>query len=108
MLNILHLDFDYSQLENIDNVYIPLKYFTNKDYSSILETISKKFDTYICMPTIIKVNYRNLIYSNVENAITKYNIKGFIFSNISNIQFLEEILNFANEEANNYQEFMSN
>ena len=92
LLNILHLDFDYSKLENIDNVYIPLKYFTKKEYSSILETISKKFDTYICMPTIIKVNYRNLIYSNVENAITKYNIKGFIFSNISNIQFLEEIL----------------
>lgn len=92
LLNILNLDFDYSKLENIDNIYIPLKYFTNKIYSNILETISQKFNTYICMPTIIKLNYTNLIYSNIENAIEKYHIKGFVFSNISNIQFLEEIL----------------
>ena len=30
LLNIINLDFDYSKLKNIDNLYIPLKYFSIK------------------------------------------------------------------------------
>ena len=30
LLNIINLEFDYSKLKNIDNLYIPLKYFINK------------------------------------------------------------------------------
>ena len=47
LLNIINLDFDYSKLKNIDNLYIPLKYFINKKYENILKTLTKKFDTYI-------------------------------------------------------------
>lgn len=43
LLNILHLDFDYSKLENIDNIYIPLKYFSTAKYSEILNILQQKF-----------------------------------------------------------------
>lgn len=98
LLNILHEDFDYSKLENIDQVYIPLKYFITNKYELILKTISKKFDTYIYMPTIVKGNYRNLFYTNAEKAIRKYRIKGFVISNICNIKLLNSL--FSNIDKN--------
>lgn len=91
LLTDLNLEFDYSQLENIDNLYIPLKYFTMRKYDEILTLLSHKFDTYIYMPTIIKANYKNLFYANSEVAVKKYNIKGFVVSNISNILLLNEL-----------------
>lgn len=97
LLNILHSDWDYSKLENIDNVYIPLKYFTNKKYSSVLKTLSKKFDTYIYMPTIIKSNYKNLFLANAEDAIKKYDIQGFVISNICNIKLLNNLFSDLNK-----------
>ena len=92
LLNVLHTDFDYSKLDGIDNVYIPLKYFSNAKYSGILEVLQQKFKIYIYMPTIIKANYRNLFYNNIENTIEKYDIKGFVVSNISNLKLLENVL----------------
>lgn len=93
LLNILNTDFDYSKLNNIDNIYIPLKYFSNMKYSKILNTLQEKFKIYIYMPTIIKSNYTNLFYDNIEKTLEKYNIKGFVVSNISNFKLLENILN---------------
>lgn len=92
LLNILNLDFDYSKLENIDNIYIPLKYFSTSKYSKILENLQQRFKIYIYMPTIIKANYRNLFYNNIEKTIEKYDIKGFVVSNISNLKLLENVL----------------
>ena len=40
LLNILNTEFDYSKLENIENIYIPLKYFTNKKYENILKLLN--------------------------------------------------------------------
>ena len=92
LLNTLHLDFDYTNLTNdIDNVYIPLKYFTHKKYENILKTLSRNFNIYIYMPTIIKGNYKNLFYANAENSVKKYEIKGFVISNICNIKLLNEL-----------------
>lgn len=93
LLNILNLDFDYSKLNGIDNVYIPLKYFSNIKYSNILECLQKKFKIYIYLPTIIKANYRNLFFNIIEKTIEKYNIKGFVISNISNLKLLQSISN---------------
>ena len=92
LLNILNMDFDYSKLEGFDNVYIPLKYFSIKKYDGILKTLEQKFNVYIYMPTIIKANYRNLIYNNISNTIENHNIKGFVISNISNLKLLEDVL----------------
>ena len=92
LLNILNTDFDYSKLEGFDNVYIPLKYFTIKKYNEILKVLEQKFNVYIYMPTIIKSNYRNLFFNNIEKTISNYDIKGFVISNISNLKLLENVL----------------
>ena len=102
ILKILNEKYDYSSLEGIDIVYIPLKYFVNKKYSNILETLSKKFELYIYLPTIIKANYRNLLSLNIENAIKSYNIKGFVLSNISNLLLLDNVLENCSLNKNNF------
>ena len=107
LLNILNEKYDYSSLEGIDIVYIPLKYFVNKKYSNILETLSKKFELYIYLPTIIKANYRNLLSLNIENAIKSYNIKGFVLSNISNLLLLDNVLENCSLNKNNFN-FIAN
>lgn len=104
LLNLLNVDFDYSKLENIDNIYIPLKYFTNRKYSKILKTISEKFDTYIYLPTIVKGNYKNLFYANSESAVKKYDIKGFVISNICNIKLLNDLF----EDLDKYFKIIAN
>lgn len=104
LLNKLNLDFDYNNLENIDNIYIPLKYFTNRKYSSILKTLSAKFDTYIYMPTIIKANYKNLFYANAQMAIEQYSIKGVVVSNICNILLLQDLF----EDLDKYYQLITN
>lgn len=104
LLNKINIDFDYSKLNNIDNIYIPLKYFTNKQYSNILKILSKKFDTYIYMPTIIKGNYQNLFYSNAEKSVKSFDIKGFVISNICNINLLNNLF----KNSNKYFKLVSN
>lgn len=96
LLNILNLDFDYSKLENIDNIYIPLKYFSTTKYSDILNVLQENSNIYIYMPTIIKSNYRNLFFNNIEKTIEKYNIKGFVVSNLSNFKLLDAVIKNKN------------
>lgn len=96
LLNILSTSFDYSKLKDIDDVYIPLKYFNHKNYKNILKTISKKFNTYIYLPTILKGNYKNLFYTNAKNTVEKYNIKGFVVSNMGNIKLLNDLFTDLN------------
>lgn len=107
LLNILNDKYDYSSLEGIDIVYIPLKYFVNKKYSNILETLSQKFELYIYLPTIIKANYRNLLSLNIENAIKTYHVKGFVLSNISNLLLLNNVLENCSLNKNNFN-FIAN
>lgn len=104
LLNNLDTNFNYNKLENIDNIYIPLKFFTSNKYENILKTISKKFDTYIYMPTIIRVNYNNLFFTKVKAAVSKYNIKGFVISNIGNIHLLHNLF----EDLNKHFKIISN
>lgn len=92
LLNILNLDYDYSKLsDKIKNVYIPLKYFTNRTFADILHILDSKFNIYIYMPTIIKSNYKNLLLSNIENTLQNYKIQGFVISNICNFKLLESL-----------------
>ncbi len=68
LLNDLNLEYDYSKLNGVHNLYIPLKFFVNKNYENILKVLNKKFSTYIYLPTIIRANYRNLFYDNIVNT----------------------------------------
>lgn len=98
LLNILNLDFNYNKLESVDEIYIPLKYFTQKKYSPILKTLNKKADLYIYMPTIVKGNYKNLFYNNAETAVKNYNIRGFVVSNICSIKLLHDLFDNINKD----------
>lgn len=104
LLNIINKDFDYNKLDYVDDVYIPLKYFTNKQYETCLKTISKKFDTYIYMPTIVRGNYKNLFLANAEIAVNKYNIQGFVISNICTVKLLNSLF----KDLNKYFKIIAN
>ncbi len=97
LLNNLNKNFDYSKIDDIENVYIPLKYFSMKDYKEILHILDDKFKLYIYMPTIIKSNYKNLLYNNIETTLENYNIKGFVISNICNIKLLKLLFKNVNK-----------
>lgn len=115
LLNVLDINTNYSELENVDNIYIPLKYFADPEYANIIKNLSSSFNTYIYMPTIIKGNYRNLFTNNIDSALENYDIKGFVLSNIGTIDMLEKYKNkyefignytlnvFNNASVNAYQ-----
>ena len=100
LLNILYTEFDYSKLEDVDNLYIPLNYFNDKKFDNILKTLTKKFNTYIYLPTIKKINYRNLFYNNIKDTVNKYQIKGFVISNIGNLLLLNDLFEDLNKSFN--------
>ena len=90
LLNLINKNFDYTNLQNIDNIYIPFKFFVLKDFAPIIQKIIEKFNTYIYMPTIIRNNYTTLIKNNLPNILNTYNIKGFVLSNIGNFELLKQ------------------
>ncbi len=105
LLNILDKNVNYLILENIDNLYIPLKYFFDNTYTSILKNLSKKFNTYIYLPNILKDKIINNL--NLNNIVSDFNIKGFVVSNLSQIEKLKQlnlelIGNFNLNIYNNY------
>lgn len=91
LLNILKENENYENLQNINKIYIPLKYFSSKKYENIIKNISNKFDTYIYLPTIIKGNYKNLLDYLIDNSIDNFSIKGFVISNLANGIFIEKM-----------------
>lgn len=94
LLNTLNLNYDYLELKNVSKIYIPFKYFLNKDFSLLIFNICKKFDTYIYMPTIIRNNYNKLIRNNLPTILGNFKIKGFVLSNIGNFELLKDYKNY--------------
>ena len=88
LLNILNLNFDYNKLKNIDKIYIPLKYFKNKDYQDIIVNLSNKYKLYIYLPTLIKKDYMSIAKTIINNAIYDYNIFGIVVSNLSQLDII--------------------
>ena len=93
LLNLLNTNFNYTLLKNVDNIYIPFKYFILKDFENIIKDITNNFNTYIYMPTIIRKNYKNLIENNITNILNFYNINGFVLSNIGDFELLKKYQN---------------
>lgn len=91
LLNEINLDYDYSNLEHVDNIYIPFKYFLNKDYFDILTNFTENL--FIYMPSIIRDNYKKLINTNISNIISTFKIKGFVISNLADLEILQEFKN---------------
>lgn len=87
--NVLNSNLDYKKLNKFTNAYIPLKYFYDSKYKEIINDISSKANIYICLPVIIKGNYKFLLANYINTAIENYDIHGFVFSNIGNIEYLK-------------------
>ena len=92
LLEDINLDYDYNALTGADNIYIPLKFFSNKKYHDLIMNLSQKFSVFVYMPTIIKANYKNLLLNNLDNIVKTFNIKGFVVSNIAGVIFLQKYM----------------
>lgn len=95
-LNNMSEYFDYEKIEDIDNVYIPLRFFVFSKYKSQIQKICNKYNTYILMPSISKSNYENI---NIDE-ILKNNIKGVVVSNLSQIEQFKAYKKIANYTFN--------
>ena len=96
LLEAFNENYDYSKLNNIDNLYIPLRFLINKKYNTKLLDLSHKFNLFIYMPTIIKQNYKNLLLNGLDEIVSYYSIKGFVISNISGFKYLDKYINNPN------------
>lgn len=92
LLNNLDLSFDYSKLLYTDKIYVPLKFFAKKEYKDIIKYLSNSSELYVYMPTIIKDNYRNIIYNSLDKYIKEFNIKGIVASNLASINSLSKYI----------------
>ncbi len=89
LLNELYKNYNYSNLKNVDKIYLPLKYFVSNDFTDILNTLSHKGKLYLYMPFIIKDKYIKSIRNCIENIVSKFNICGFVISEYSSIDYLK-------------------
>lgn len=111
LLNELYLDFDYNKLQNIDRLYIPVKYFMDNKYHDILKLLNTKGNLYIYLPTIVRDNYRNLIFRNMDSFINDYDIKGMVATNIAAMENIPKYKNIdviANFSFNIFNKYTIN
>lgn len=94
LFNDINKDFDYVKLDfnNIENIYIPISFFMNKNYTNIIKIFEKYTNIYIYMPVILKTNYKNLVANIIDNIFKDYKIKGFVVSNISGFKMIANII----------------
>lgn len=102
LLNELNVDLDYTNLIDIDNIYIPLKYFYSKKYTDILSILSNKFNIYIYLPNVLREKYINNLFSILSTSISQFNIKGLILSNIFYLNIINRIDNKNLDLVANY------
>lgn len=88
-LNSINNNIDYSKLKGIDGVYIPFRFFLEKDFKDTINKIEKSFNTYILLPNITKSNYEKLIKDNLKDICR--NTKGIVISNLSHINMIKDI-----------------
>lgn len=88
-LNKISKEIDYSKLKNVDNVYIPFKYFLDENLKENIENIYNKFSTYILLPAITKSNYEKLLYNNLPKIAER--VEGIVVSNLSQIYEIEKL-----------------
>ena len=86
LLNNINEQIDYTKLTNLDNVYIPLRFFlSNKEK---VNDICEKFNTYVLLPAITKSSYEKLIENKLRDILNK-KIKGIVISNLSHMKILD-------------------
>ena len=93
LLNILNLNYNYDLLDNVDKLYLPLKYFGNNKYTEIIQTLSNKFNLYIYMPIILRKNFIETAKSIINKSVNEFNIKGAVISHFSQVDLFKEFDN---------------
>lgn len=101
LFNLLSPTLEVEKLPSVDSVYVPLKYFTDKAYESVITALSKRFSLYLYMPTIVRSNYGNLFSAHAKKALDQYHLKGFVISNICNIELLNHT--FVEESERDFE-----
>lgn len=105
-LNKLNNNINYKNLKDINNVYLPIELFFEKENEQKIQEISNNFNTYIIIPAITKGVFNKLILEKLQ----KLNFKGLVLSNISQLNYLkgikkeelELIANYTFNAFNNY------
>ena len=94
LFNDINKNADYTKLDfnSIENIYIPISFFMNKNYADIIKTFEKHTNIYIYMPVILKTNYKNLVANIIDNILKDYKIKGFVVSNISGFKMIANFI----------------
>ena len=88
LINLIDLNNDYTSLEGIDKLYIPLKYFILPKYETLLKNLANNFNLYVYMPHIIlDSRQKNINFNKIKDT---FNIKGFVISHISQIETLKD------------------
>lgn len=93
LLNKLNLDFNYTNINNIDKIYVPLKFFMSSEYLNKIKEITQIAPTYIYMPSIMKDSVIINFNSSIDSILKSFDIKGFVISNISHIYLLAKYKN---------------
>ena len=99
-LNNMNSLLEYEKLENVDRIYIPLRFFVK--YKDIIKNISLKYKTYMLMPTISKGNYNNI---DIQGILKENNIKGVVVSNLSQIEKFKGMDLIANYTMNIFNDY---
>lgn len=108
MLLELNTDFDYTKVDDVDRVYIPLRCFRDINNKKILADVCSKFDVYVCLPMVINLNYSNLLDSYISDIVSNYPIKGFLFSSLGELSVmskypeLDAVMNYNLNVFNDY------
>ena len=102
LLSQLNPKFDYTKMEDVDRVYVPLRCFRDNKNKNVINDITSKFNTYIYLPAVVNLNYMNLLDAYITAFISRYDIKGFVFSSIGEFGFIKD-----NEKYKNF-DFIGN
>lgn len=96
LIENMNKNYNYKDIDGIDNVYVPLKFLMNKNLNTQLLALSQKFNLYIYMPNILKSNFKNILLNNLNTLLSKYSVKGFVISNIADFELLRNYINDEN------------
>ena len=100
LLNELNMNYDYSKLSKIDNIYVPLKYFLQPEYSDILKVLADNSNLYVYLPVVVKDNFRNIIFNNFDKALKSFRIKGLVVTNLACVRFFHKYIHKLDIVAN--------
>ena len=88
LLNKININQDYTKLEQVDRIYLPLNCFIDESNSQIINNLNT--DLYIYLPSIIRENNKKFVLTKIDKVLNKFKINGFVISNISDISLLEK------------------